>query len=194
MRYLSIDIEATGLAEDDLIIEFAAIPFCTKMKTIEEGMGLSFYVKCPSFKELKPKLCQWVIDHNQDLISKASQVGVTQEEFKAKLSAYLQSHNIKSYFKNEKITLLGKSLNAIDLPFLNRDLGWDFMREHFNHRQQDVSSVAYSMIDMGLLPENCESGSELMKYLGMGSVCHTALEDARNTALMYLKLLKKCAN
>jgi len=29
MRYLSIDLEATGLNENDYIIEFGMIPFCT---------------------------------------------------------------------------------------------------------------------------------------------------------------------
>jgi len=30
-----------------------------------------------------------------------------------------------------------------------------------------------------------------MRYLGFGAVAHTALEDARNTALMYLKIIEK---
>ena len=36
-----------------------------------------------------------------------------------------------------------------------------------------------------------DSGSNLMNYLNMGEVAHTALEDAKNTAIMYLKLLDK---
>jgi DNA polymerase-3 subunit epsilon len=82
-------------------------------------------------------------------------------------------------------------MSAIDLPFLNRDLGWDFMRKYFVHRQLDLSSVSYTLIDLGLLPENCSSGSKLMEFFDMGEVAHTALEDAINTAKIYLKMLQK---
>jgi DNA polymerase-3 subunit epsilon len=102
------------------------------------------------------------------------------------------SDEVKSYFKNdknEKIILFGKSMSAIDLPFLNRDLGWNFMRKHFHHRNLDLSSTANTLIDLKFIPKECSSGSYLMNFLGMGDVKHTALEDARNTALMYLKLL-----
>ena len=36
MKYLSIDLEATGLAQDDLIIEFGMIPFCTETGVRED--------------------------------------------------------------------------------------------------------------------------------------------------------------
>ena len=44
------------------------------------------------------------------------------------------------------------------------------------------------LMDMGLLGKGMDSGSKLMEFLGMGEVCHTALEDAINTAKMYFKL------
>ena len=34
-KYLSIDLEATGLDENDLIIEFAAIPVCSESKIVD---------------------------------------------------------------------------------------------------------------------------------------------------------------
>jgi DNA polymerase-3 subunit epsilon len=64
------------------------------------------------------------------------------------------------------------------------------MRKHFHHRNLDLSSPATTMIDLKYIPPECSSGSKLMSYLGMGEVKHTALEDAKNTALMYLKLLE----
>ena len=82
-------------------------------------------------------------------------------------------------------------MSAIDLPFLNRDLGWEFMRKYFQHRQLDLSGLAYGLMDLGLLPAGMESGSGLMRYLGLGHVAHTALEDARNTAIMYFKIIEK---
>lgn len=194
MKYLSFDIEATGLAEDDLIIEFALIPFCTESGKLEDSLSWHTYVYCPPFEELRPRLDQWVIDHNKELIDKAHSDGITLSNFKNEFEAWLTSDEVKDYFKDQplkKIVLFGKSLNAIDLPFLNRDLGWNFMREHFHHQVLDLSSTVISLVDMGKLPKECLSGSGLMKHMGMGDVAHTALEDAVNTAKMYLKLLEK---
>lgn len=193
MRYLSIDLEATGLAENDLIIEIGLIPFCTQTRTLEDKLAMHSFIKCPSFEELKPRLDQWVIEHNEGLINKAHKEGLTMGDFKIELVQYLESKAVKDYFKNdknEKIILFGKSMNAIDLPFLNRDLGWDFMREYFHHRVLDLSSTANTLIDLNYLPPACSSGSELMRFCSMGEVSHTALEDAKNTALMYLRLLE----
>lgn len=193
MRYLSIDLEATGLNENDLIIEFGMVPFCTEKNEIEENLARNFTIKCPSFEELYPKLDPWVREHNEELIRKSHSDGIPMEKFKMELENYLLSDEVKNYFKNdknEKIILFGKSMSAIDLPFLNRDLGWNFMRKYFHHRNLDLSSTANTLIDLKLIPKECSSGSYLMNFLGMGEVKHTALEDARNTALMYLKLLK----
>lgn len=191
MKYLSFDLEATGLDSKDLIIEFAMVPFCTKEKKLQTKLEKHFYIKCPSFENLKPQLSDWVIEHNKDLIEKAHQEGLELKIFKKELEAYLCSKVVQDYFDHEKITLFGKSMSAIDLPFLTRDLGWDWMRKYFVHRQLDLSSVAYNLVDLGFLPSKCISGSELMNYMGMGEVAHTALEDAKNTAKIYLKLLEK---
>lgn len=191
MKYLSIDIEATGLNESDLIIEFAMVPFCTETKTLADHLAKQFYVQCPSFEELRPRLDTWVVEHNEGLIRTAHSQGVSHTQFKQIMLDYVQSSEVKSYFNNEKIVLFGKSMNAIDLPFLNRDLGWDFMRKHFHHRQLDLTSFVLGLIDLNFLPKSCTSGSELMRFLGMGEVKHTALEDARNTAIMHLRLLEK---
>ncbi len=194
MRYLSFDLEATGLGEKDLIIEFAMVPFDSANDTIPLTMAKHFYVKCPSFESIKHKLDPWVIEHNRTLIEKAHSDGITLEEFKAEIRNYTRLPEVSEYFKDSpkgKIVLFGKSMNAIDLPFMNRDLGWDFMREHFHHQVLDLSSVAFALIDLGILPRECATGSGMMKYLGMGDVAHTALEDAVNTARMYLEILKK---
>lgn len=192
MKYLSIDLEATGLRQHDSIIEFAMIPFDTQSKTLEKNLARHFFIKCDSFESLKPDLDPWVIEHNEGLIKKAHSEGIEIDEFKRRLQSYLESDPVQDYFaneRNEKIILFGKSMNAIDLPFLTRDLSWEFMRKHFHHRDLDLSSTANTLIDMGMLPEACSSGSELMRFLNMGEVCHTALEDAVNTAKMYLKLI-----
>lgn len=191
MKYLSFDIEATGLAENDYVIEFGMIPFCAETGEMNEELKRNWYIKCPSFEELRPRLDQWVIDHNEELINKAHSEGVELNDFKTLLSDYLNSNEVIDYFdksERNKIVLFGKSMNAIDLPFLNRDLGWNFMREHFHHQVLDLSSVVRSLCDLKILPENCQSGSGLMKHFKMGDVAHTALEDAVNTAELYLKI------
>lgn len=191
MNYLSFDLEATGLREHDLIIEFACVPFSTDQEKIFEEHNFHCFVQCPSFESLKEDLDPWVIEHNEGLIKKANSDGLALGDFKKQLEDYLKSPAITEVFNNKKIVLFGKSMAAIDLPFLNRDLGWEWMRTYFEHRQLDLSSIAYSMIDLGYLPEVCKSGSELMKELGFGDVAHTALEDAINTAKMYLEIKKR---
>ena len=193
MKYLSIDLEATGLGENCQIIEFAMIPFDTQFKRLEEPLARSTYIPCPSFEDLKPSLDPWVRDHNEKIIRKAHAEGLMLSEFKVWLQTYLESPEVRSYFNTQKIVLFGKSMNAIDLPFMNRDLGWEFMRKYFHHRILDLSSIGYGMVDLGNLPQGMDSGTNLMNHLGMGEVAHTALEDAKNTAIMYLKLLDKFA-
>lgn len=191
MKYLSIDLEATGLGENCQIIEFAMIPFDTQLKRLEDSLARSVYIHCPSFEDLRDTLDPWVREHNEKIIRKAHSEGLMMSEFKEFLRKYLESPEVRSYFGNQKIVLFGKSMTAIDLPFMNRDLGWDFMRKYFHHRNLDLSGIGYSLIDLGMLPMGMDSGSNMMNYLNMGEVAHTALEDAKNTAIMYLKLLDK---
>lgn len=191
MKYLSIDIEATGLAENCQIIEFAMIPFDTQFRRLEESLARTTYVHSPSFEDLKDSLDPWVREHNEKIFRKAHSEGLMMSEFKNWLETYLKSPEVRQYFGAQKIVLFGKSMTAIDLPFLTRDLGWDFMRKYFHHRNLDLSSIGYGLIDLGQLPMGMDSGSNMMNHLGMGEVAHTALEDAKNTAIMYLKLLDK---
>lgn len=189
MRYLSFDLEATGLEQNDLIIEFACLPIDIKDKALAEDLSFHRFIQCPSFEELKPKLNPWVQKNNESLINKAHLEGETLISFKKSFETYLNQDEVKKYFKNQPIVLFGKSINAIDLPFLNRDLGWEFMRKYFSHRVLDLSSISYAFMDKGILPIGSESGSKLMNYLNMGEVAHTALEDSINTAKMYFKIL-----
>ena len=191
MRLLSIDLEATGLEKDAYIIEFALTPIDTGQNKIYEELSFHTYIKCPSFNTLKPDLNPWVIKNNENLINKAHNQGIELSTFKNQIEGFLKS-NVITPFKESKTNnyvILGKSLNSIDIPFLNRDLGWDFIKENFHHQVVDVSSVVRFLISLKILPPSCISGSELSKHLGFGPVDHTALEDAILTAKIYFKLL-----
>ena len=191
MKYLSIDLESTGLEQDCLIIEFAAIPFDTERLELADSLSFHNYVQCPSLEQLRPTLSAWVVEHNAQLIQTAHHQGKPLEQFKQEWGHYLASPAVRQYFSTPQYVLFGKSLNAIDLPFLNRDLGPEFMRKYFVHRQLDLSSFVYGLVDMKQLPPATVAGSELMKFLGMGDVAHTALEDAINTARIYFALLQR---
>jgi len=191
MRYLSFDLEATGLEEDALIIEFAMVPFDSDTNVIEYSLERQYYIQCPSFDELKPKLSPWVVEHNEQLIRQAHSKGIPMAKFKQELENYLEDQRVRDFFGNDKIKLFGKSMSGIDLPFMNRDLGWEWMNKYFHHRNLDLSCYCMGLIDMGLLEPGMDSGNYLMKYFDMGEVSHTALEDAINTIKVYLKLLKK---
>ncbi len=194
MKYLSFDLEATGLYESAHIIEFACIPFDSENRSFRDDLTLNFLVKCPSFEELEPHLDPWVIEHNKTLIEKAHKTGLTLPQFRKKMIDYVENRNVRDYFEDEQIVLFGKSMNSIDIPFLSRDLGWDWIRKHFSHRVLDLTSFCKGLVDMNLLPKNSDSGSVLMEYFKMGEVAHTALEDAKNTAILYFHLLDKFKN
>ena len=167
------------------------VPFDTETGIIEHSLTKHYFIKCPSYEELEPNLNEWVKKHNKELIETAHSTGIPISDFKVEFENYLKSEAVQSYFENERIMLFGKSISAIDLPFLNRDLGWEWMNNQFHHRNQDLSCYTMGLIDMGLMQKGMDSGAELMKLLKMGDVCHTALEDAINTAKMYLILLEK---
>ncbi|MBF0359531.1 MAG: hypothetical protein HQK49_00875 [Oligoflexia bacterium] len=196
MKYLSIDIESTGLEKNSYLIEFAAIPFDTATKKIEQSMLFHSLVQCPSFDSIRPLLDPWVIEHNKNLIIQANSKGLPILEFRKQFDDYLKSESIRQYFqneKNDKITLFGKSLNALDLPMLHRDLGHTFMNKFFSHKVMDLTCFCFGLIDLGLLPKGLDSSSELVKYfnINVGVVAHTATEDAINTADIYLRILNK---
>ena len=191
MKYLSIDMEATGLGKDDLIIEFAMIPFDVEAQVLAHDLTFYRLIQCPPFSVLRPRLDKWVVDHNRSLIEKAHREGILMDELKKEMETYLKSRPVREYFKlkdDDKIVLFGKSLSAIDLPFLNRDLGEEFMRRYFHHHTLDLTSVVYALTDLNYLPEETRSGSSLSEHYHMGDVAHTALEDACNMATIYMKI------
>ncbi|NBX81891.1 hypothetical protein EBQ90_02240 [bacterium] len=190
-RYLSLDTEATGLELDCYLIQVALVPLDGPSKTILSPWGKEVLIQCPSFEELKPKLNPWVLEHNEDLIRKAHREGITPAAFKKWIEDYLTDPEIKAYFKNERPTLLGKSMSALDIPVLTRYLGKDFMEKYFHHHTLDLTCVARFLTDVGKLPKGFHTTSKLLQHFKIRQKAeHTALSDATDMGHVYFKLIE----
>lgn len=190
-RYLSIDTEATGLEEDTHLIQLAFVPVDVSEGKVYLELGWERLVKCPDFEELKPRLNPWVLENMADLIRKAHAEGISLETCQDEVTQYLQSDAIQAFFGGKPPVLLGKSLSALDIPLLNRSLGWKYMQKAFHHHNLDVTSMAISLCDSGLLPAGTTGSSQLMKHYQLkDGTEHTALSDAIEMADIYIKMVK----
>jgi oligoribonuclease (3'-5' exoribonuclease) len=190
-KYLSIDTEATGLEEDTHLIQLAFVPVDPERGIIGDEMGWETLVKCPSFEELKPRLNPWVIEHNEGLIRNAHAGGIEPSALKAAVQSYMERDAVKQFFGGDRPPFLGKSLSALDIPLMQRYLGRTFMDKYFHHHTLDVTCIARAMVDGGLLPKGCESTTKLLTHFQIRELSnHTALSDAHDMAVVYLKLLE----
>lgn len=189
-RLLSIDTETTGIHEGVDLIEFSCVPACTVTREIREDLAFHTLIKCNSYESLEPTLSDWVKEHNKDLIEKAHLEGVEMYQFKADLYDYLNSDKILNYLGSRRFEIVGKSMNSLDLPLLERDLGWEFMRKYFTRATIDVSDISRYEVQKGNLPEGVTSSKKLMQHFEMGDdVEHTALADCIDMLKIYFRLL-----
>lgn len=112
-KYLSIDIESTGLEDWAYIVEFGAVPVCTKTRTIRTDLSFHSFLSCPSFEELSPKINEWVKKNNESLIRTAHEKGISKEDFIKIFDEYMKSDAIVSFFEGEKPLTWPKSLSNI---------------------------------------------------------------------------------
>lgn len=190
-KYLSIDTEATGLEEHCLLIQVAVVPVDGSKKLVAESLGKEVLIQCPSFEELKPTLSEWVIQHNEGLIRKAHAEGISPAAFRTWMEDYLTSEPIKTFFGGERPLLLGKSLSALDIPLLTKNLGKAFMDKYFHHHTLDITCVGRFLVDAGVLPPGHGSTTQLLKFFNIRSESnHTALSDSLDMGNIYLKLIQ----
>jgi len=190
-RYLSIDTETTGLHLDCHLIEVAFLPVDSEAKEVDKTLGRETYVQCPSFEELKPTLNPWVVQHNETLIRNAHAKGISPEAFKKWVQDYFEDPRIKAFFNGERVVILGKSLSALDIPILTRYLGKELYDKLFHHHTVDITSVARSLVDAGVLPKGTDGTTKLVKFFQMkSSARHTAMSDAVDMAEIYLKIMQ----
>jgi oligoribonuclease (3'-5' exoribonuclease) len=187
-KYLSIDTEATGLEEDNYLIQFAFVPVDISAKTVRLDLGQEVYVHCPSFEELKPKLNPWVLENNESLIRKAHADGLKPLDFRTFVTQYMESKPITDFFGDSRPVLLGKSLSALDIPIMHRYLSRPFMDKYFHHHTMDVTCLARFFVDCGLLPEGCQSTTKLIQHFKIREGAnHTALSDAVDMGNIYIQ-------
>lgn len=190
-KYISIDTEATGLEEDTHLIQLAFVPMDTETGTIALELGWETYIKCPSWEELLPRLNPWVIEHNEQLIKNAHSQGIEPTSLKSAVGAYMEKDAVRQFLGKDRPPFLGKSLSALDIPLMQRYLGRAFMDKYFHHHTLDVTCVSRSLVDSGVLPKGCESTTKLLNHFKIRDLSnHTALSDAHDMALVYLKLLE----
>ena len=106
MKYLSIDIEATGLREKDFIIEFAAIAFDTNDGKIYDHLSYHTLVQCPSYQVIEPQLDDWVKKHNKVLIDDAHNKGKSLIDWKNSFEAFLKREDVKQFLVMKKLFYL----------------------------------------------------------------------------------------
>lgn len=171
MKYVSLDIETTGLnAETDDIIEIGAIVEDTGLKLDKD--------KCPSFHlyidkdvysgnlyalAMNGKIFQKIVD----LKKQKSPTVVVKEEVIPKFKQFLTDNGI------EKMIPAGKNFGSFDLQFIKRLPGFDQIRTH--HRTLDPAML-YLNFKEDLEPldlATCKKRADLN-----GVVNHEALDDA----------------
>lgn len=194
-KALSIDLETTGLTDDSIILEFAAVPVEIKEDCSYELSEdvFHFYFKSPTMPMLVKHygVDKFIQDNHAELVEKCNKEGKCSLEFLREFGKYME--RVKdTFFNGEKPVLLGKSLSALDLPLLTRDFGRDeFIRKHFAHRNIEVSSLALALSNAGVLSK-AETGSTGLakRFLSKKDVDHTALGDAKDMPEIYSNLLK----
>ena len=177
MRYLSIDIETTGLnPEKHQMIEFAAVltdtedrgtplkklPFFRKLIHYDEYIGQPFALAMNSeiFRQLDKPLEQKAL--------------ITSEKgFCTMFFAFLKKHGID---KNNPISLAGKNVGGFDYQFLHRMFDYDVhIKGCFNYRFIDPTILYYEKTDSRL-----PSINDCMTLAGTrkGRKPHEAYSDA----------------
>ncbi len=174
MKYLSIDIETTGLnpLQTD-ILEIGAI--------VEDTLDPLPREKCPSFH------CYiWKENYNCEPYAAAMNVRIFTKilELRKSRSPLLItpeevvptfSHFLHKHFGGDDITLAGKNLGSFDLRFLEQLPEWKSIPNRFRHRTLDPSVlfVDWTLDEAPPSLTICKDRAHIK-----GAVTHEALDDA----------------
>lgn len=171
MKYLSLDIETTGIDRSaDQILQLAAV-----VENTEECLPLD---ELPSFscyiQHDRISGSPFALSMNADILKmlatgKGRYPIVEAHRVSNAFLVFLQEH----FGVEGKITAAGKNVAGFDIPFLQR--AYPTVASRFSHRSIDPGSFC---LDWEEGPENLAA---LKKRFGVpGGVTHDALEDARD--------------
>lgn len=172
MRYLSIDIETTGLNEEKhQILEFAAVLAETTNDTLVEDLPFfhtrifwSELIGDPIALAMNANLIKEMPKKREPGYLFISELG---QEFLNWLSKYIK--------EDDKISIGGKNFGSFDRRFLNKVVMWNWKK--FHHRYLDPAICFYNQKD-AVLPDI----STCIERAGIDwdkNKLHNALEDAR---------------
>lgn len=189
MKYVSIDIETTGLdPETCQIIEFAAVIEDTSRPDVPVEKLPHF--KCLVFHE-KVVGEHYAIHLNAGKIldSFLDSSACTPEDVLIKFRGFLMKNGFESDREGifVKFTAAGKNFSSFDLQFLKRLPYWD-LRLKAKSRVLDPTSLYFDPETDEELPslETCKQRAGLE-----GAVKHDALEDARDVIRVIRKYYHK---
>ena len=166
-KYVSIDIETTGLNPDKhQILEFGAV--------IDDGSPID---ECPTFRYIvkHDQICgdPYALAMNQELLYEMANPGTTMfgiENLFTQFNAWLHVQGL-----TEKIVVAGKNYANFDLRFLEKLVGWNTIE--FDHRIIDVGNLYWRPSEDGAyLPPM----GKCLKRAGLDpTVTHHAIDDAK---------------
>lgn len=173
MKFLSIDVETTGLAiPESQILQVAAVGY-------EDGKPeLTFQVVVSPHQRISGEA--FALQLNQKLLQQ-----IAKGDCSPQSKAIAEFSMFVSQFRggDKKVTVAGKNAAGFDIPMLRAN-GFDVSQ--FNHRVIDPGSLW--LPDFGYVP----TLSEINARLGRPAVSHDALDDARDVvAAVTAKLIVK---
>lgn len=159
MRYISVDIETTGLSPHTCqILEFGAVDSQT-------GAIFHRYIKHESYAGDAIALAM-----NAEILRRVDKEGIPDYELAYEFSRWLGSIGLGE----EKILFAGKNFGAFDLQFLSRIHDWRRQIKSY-HRYLDPAML-YALPSDPCPPDM----ATCMERAGLaGNVKHTAVEDAQ---------------
>lgn len=160
MRYISIDLETTGLdPRKHQVIEIAMVHEDTENpRALVDLPKLRLLIARQDIRG-QPE----ALEMNRALLAEAREVGFTEEQAWQLVKEQL---NDWGYWSDRKAVAAGKNVAGFDLQFFP-----DEIREMFHHRVIDPGSVFFDF--------KSDRPPSLGTILGR-PVSHTALEDARD--------------
>lgn len=179
MKYISIDVETTGLnPETCQILSFAAVVEDTKNRDVpvEE---LPFFYKIFNLEYIKGE--PFALNLNKSLIEIIKEGKdkdlIYPENFSTSFSNFLMDNNI--YYYNEKLKVAGKNFNSFDKLFIQRIPKFNSLFK-IHQRVLDVGTMFVDFKTDDWIPnlDTCKKRAGIN-----GEVTHNALDDARDVIL-----------